>query len=829
MEFGRLLPLLEVGDTIPDTLNPDDILQSATEVATPSNSNTPDLRVADQAVQESKLLIDALNRMSNKQNNSSDTRPNTSASATLQATGTVPTGHLSNSPSIPQEQLRQALKSASPQMLQRIIPYLNPLHSLLNSMPNVANTIQDLAARLDLLEQCSFSHVQPDEVNHQFEHFDGRILELEHRMDDHDKLHAAIDADQSSRDQPFRRRLVAATESFTSNHSSSGHSVTSSALIVAAMDRKEIETEFNDIKGRLSALESLAMPTAGDPWEVEVVLLPWGRDLRGIWYTPDEPMHDTSRNVTQDTEEWTQSRSLRSSSRSSLPFSNTENAWSSQAISDWADTTDEWLSPKACGTNNLVYKRLKSRGFIRNAVLKSANSVDIQLALSKTFHDLIEHLEYTPVTDIMDQTVGSYPGLRASFIPLRKMMQSSRLRFLTHAEMSSSALWTAQFLASGVMMRVSGGRKRLYVTQREAYLQQSTASDISWTWQRLRELPRFSTDPDSQMEGADDIQSVVPEADAKEACWAYYPAYDQPPASTTSSFSSSHSAQLSLRPAERQWRRSITPTSILKNKQPISPLSEFHPKHPNPRRTRTVSTSLVEKAPLNPSKRRLNNSFDHAGQGHSEVQPRSRRESYSAIAPVSKPKRRRLTHSPSPRPGDPHHHGQATMWTTNTPRRSREPPSPYFSSHPELPRSNSDATSRSQRSANVVGKNTPFAYATPHSGPMIGGHKGFSQFGEGGDTEVDEAEDTGSWHGVGGDDDHGHEAGSGSDGGESDDAVGGAQIEDPSISSGDDSGFGTEEYDFDEDDDVGSGDDQDHDFGAMFYQDAQVNDTGGEE
>jgi hypothetical protein len=371
-------------------------------------------------------------------------------------------------------------------------------------------------------------------------------------------------------------------------------------------------------------------------------------------------------------------------------------------------------------------------------------------------------------------------------------MKSSRLRFLTHAEMSSSALWTAQFLAAGVMMRVSGGRKRLYVTQREAYMQQSTAPESSWTWQRLRQLPRFSLDLDSHMEGNDECQPGVAEADAKESCWAHYPAYDDTPASVTTSFSSSHSAQqLTIRPAGPRWPRSITPTSILKNKPPISPLSEFPAKRPNQQRPRTVSASHLQNAPLNASKRRLVNSFDHAGQGPSDARPISTGDYESTSAPTSKPKRRRLTHSPSPRPTDAQHQAQALVWANNTPRRSREPPSPFFSSHPELPRTSSDVTSRSQRSVGVAGKHTPFAYATPHSGTLVGGHAGLRMefFGEDGDTEVDEG-GSGSWHGVGGDEED-EDSDSDADGDR--DAVGGAEIGEEADSSGEDSGFATEE------------------------------------
>jgi hypothetical protein len=55
----------------------------------------------------------------------------------------------------------------------------------------------------------------------------------------------------------------------------------------------------------------------------------------------------------------------------------------------------------------------------------------------------------------------------------------------------------------------------------------------------------------------------------------------------------------------------------------------------------------------------------------------------------------------------------------------------------------------SQRSAAIAGKSTPFAYATPHSGPFVGG-PGFNAYNNGGDTEPDDDNDDGeqSWPGV---------------------------------------------------------------------------------
>ncbi|KAH5560600.1 hypothetical protein HBI25_108520 [Parastagonospora nodorum] len=789
-EFNRNLQLDVGGDTIPNTYNPDDYIQSATEVATPSIANTPDLGVADQAVQEGKNLIDTLTRLTSNMQ-----KPNGSPGKT-DATS-APTSQRSPAAPQAQEQLQQILRAASPQALQKLVSYLAPLHNLLNSIPNVANTMRDMGNRLDMLENGSFNYVQPEDLNQMLSMQDDRLIELEYRMDEHDKHHQAIDADQSS--TTYRRRIDNITGSFGSNHSL--QSTTSSALILAAMDRKDTEMEFSNIKDRLDVLESAALPSTFQPWEVEVVLIPWGRDLRGIWFTPDEPMHDISK-ATQESEEWTQARNSKLGG-ADVPIRETDSSpyhgpqtmsrggiisdsegWSSQAISDWASgSADDWLFPKACGSNNMVYKRLQSRGFIRDVTLKGASARDLQATLSHAFSDLLEHLSYTNQDG--DDVVTAYPGLQASFIPLRKVHKDSKLRFLSPAEMATSALWSAQFLGSGVMMRVSGGRKRLYVTQREAYIQHSDDLGSTWTWQELRQLPRYQPEQDSQMEGNEEqCQTKVPEADAKETCWQYVEAYDAPPASVHSSFDSSHSMQLSMRPADRQWRRSMTPSSILKNKlpQPISPLSEFHTR-PTHFRQRTTSASVAEPLVTGSSKRRFNSSPTKQS---SAPQPTSRTPSVS----VARLKRRR-TANPSYQDGNDLGEAQITMWNP-TPRRSREPPSPFYSSQPALARTSSDVTSRpSQRSVAIVGKSTPFAYATPHSGPFIGG-AGFGGYNNGGDTEPDNDDDAyegddgeQSWRGVtDGDDDDSSSSES------SLDAEAEAQI--GASFSGDDSGFGSE-------------------------------------
>lgn len=810
LEFNRNLQLDVPGDTIPDTFNPEDYIQSATEVATPSMRNTPDLGAADKAVHEGRDFIDSLRRMT-----STLQRP-TSSPSQIQghSTPTPPAQQLllTNSPSVPIEQVQRLLRSSSPQGVQQLVSYLGPLHNLLTSIPQVANTMRELGSRLDLLESGSFNYVQPEDLNQTLEMYDVRLHEVEERMNEHERYHQALDNDQSSTSFNVRGSAELNT-SFGSNHSA--HSTDSATLALVALDRKGTQAEIGSIKDRLEILEAAALPSAYHPWEVEVIFLPWGRGLRGLWYSPDEPQHNIGRPTTQDSEEWTQARTTKADKDFLAPqgqgdlspvrmlvgssvFHEPESGWSSQAISDWASESEkDWLFPKACGSKNLVYKRLHSRGFVRDVSFMGASARDLQATLSDAFSDLLEHLNYSNYDQ--DPTVTTYPGLQAPFIPLRKSFKESKLQFLTPSEMSSSALWSAQFLASGVMMRVSGGKKRLYVTHREAYMQQGELSSGSWSWSELRQLPRFDSDQEVRIEGNDEhCQPQVQEANAKEPCWQYVEALDAPPLSVHSSFGSNQSVTVPMRPSGRQWRRSITPSSILKNRpiQPISPYSEAHPTRPNHFRNRTASASVLETFPPHSSKRRFNSS---PVKQSSAPLPASRATSVS----VTRQKRRRVQGSSSPQPEDAALSEAHDDVCNPTPRRSREPPSPFFTTYPELRRAASDLTSRpSQRSIAVASKSAPFAYATPHSGPMLGGH--FPGFNGGGDPEPDDDDELyenaseASWRGV----TDGDGASSTS---ASSDADAGA--EDPGSFSGDDSGFGSDTGD---DDNLSDTDDRSH-------------------
>jgi hypothetical protein len=590
----------------------EDLIQSATEVATPSVNNTPDFRGLEKVVQEAQGLVNAIVDSNGTTLTSVKDPANPASTVTGQPAKALQDTSISLTS--PSESIREALTKI-PLTLQQLTPLLNSLQNYLARNPDISihESINSLTRRMDSLENSSFNIIPPEQLQDQFENFDGRLIELDNRVDDHDRMLTGFDPDNEG---PIRRlRPINENTSFGSNRSLA--SGTSSALISAAIDRMENEGRLKAVEERVNVLEMVQSPSLILPWEIEVVLLPWGRELKGMWYPPAELM---KLGMSQDSEPWTQGRSARSMSRNSMSLGAGDSVWSDQAIHNWADNAEDWLSPKACGTNGVVYHRLRSRGLVTNVTLTSPGARDIRESICKAFGDLL-----ATISGNQGQENATHPakerveeelllGLNAPFIPLRKVHKSSRLRFLTPEEMVTPSLWTAEFLASGVIMRAPGGQKRLFLTTRDAYLQPQNDDVPSWTWQRLRLLARVpAPEEDGHAEG-------VPEADALEPCWAYHPSLDFPP-SLHSSFAShtSHVSNSFVQESAQEVSRASQGTGPSHNSeeseeseadsedpiavvQPITPTSEFPTQRSMlHRRTHTISnppTVASSSAPL---------------------------------------------------------------------------------------------------------------------------------------------------------------------------------------------------------------------------------------
>ncbi|KAF2402225.1 hypothetical protein EJ06DRAFT_580519 [Trichodelitschia bisporula] len=602
MEARRALPVpvpstetvnpLPEGASIHAPIVIEDCAQSATELATPSLAGaTPEFRGLEALVHEVGGLVNALGHADDK------------------TTVTVP----------------PAVAQNLPRILEKLHGALNTISAHIRST-DLADVVRTLASRVDGLESTSFtssvivSAATVEEINERIDMLDGKVLELEEKVDDHGRtLVGGLLEDGKRRRRKGRKWTRDTEDSLLLNDSFPGLSDSddrTEGTFLTLLERTGYEARLRSVEERVEHLDSVAGPSISAPWEIEVVLLPWGRDLRGIWFKPEDLPFRRSRNsmgdesvftlpsdsdageeADRDDDDWTRTAlqlnaSPQKTSKSSLRPSplrlDDESVWSERAIQEWAEAGDHalgntWLVPKACGPKGAVYHRLQSRGFVRTVTLRGGGAKTVRDAVRRAFIDVLDlHKSSQPSLRESQMKASVFLALDGPFAPLRKIHKSSRLRFLSPAEMVSPALWNADFLASGVMMRAPGGKKRLFVTHPEAYIQPATChrppkQHPGWTWQRLRELPRFT--PATQEIGT---PSGVPEADAKEPCWAYFPSLDSPPSSLFSSFTSVQSthSRLSVRSKEPDSVPAPNKHNSAPKLHPITPTSELPPHTP---------------------------------------------------------------------------------------------------------------------------------------------------------------------------------------------------------------------------------------------------------
>ncbi|KAK8242587.1 hypothetical protein IWZ00DRAFT_381230 [Phyllosticta capitalensis] len=729
---------------VPQTAN--QTAENATEIAT-GPENTPDFGAFDQNIQETRGLIDNLcEDLADIEKRTDIADVKDEDGQNLEKEG----AHAS----------QDGRDSRTVSLLRRLAPNLNVLHKHLTAYPNVSTEISDFKNRLIALENASFQHIPPEEIMDKFEHFEGRLLELEQRAKDY---MADYEIDSSNQDT-----LVASDAS---------------------------GNEHDDAIRRLEALEyrlenlEATLPSASNPWEIEVVLLPWGRDLKGIWFPALEGEGGSA--GSQSSEDRTQSISSLSSVKAQpLLMSVEQTAWSKEAINHWANDSQEsaaqgFLAPRACGRNGIPYKRLKSRGFVRRVLIKEPGAEHIHTSICAEFDELIDLINSScrPLEDedsqmSDDEQIGTtlLHGMRASILPLKKKRKDAQLMFLGPSELVTPTLWNAHFLASGVMMRARGGVKRLYMTHGAAYQQSQVDDADGWTWESIRRLPRFNPSSNGH-------HVRVGEADAREACWEFHPNFDRP-FSTPTSFTSNLSLRTGRNPSQEsssslgfdsQGNESSgsQATTTTKNKAPVTPQSELlpyaQPLRPARRLERTASApmpQLERQHSHSSSKRRMNLSFeDDAYYDENDFTRRASADVYTSR------KRRRFRRSRSPTADAPPSSivsaggalnvstamvgfgsGAATRDAFGfTPRRSREPSSPARSqlcayrgasvaSGGGYGRAGSVAAGVGTCKGSSATPGANNAYMTPHSGMAEGGTYVDGLF-EGGDTEADSSGD----------------------------------------------------------------------------------------
>ncbi|KAF7190793.1 hypothetical protein HII31_07952 [Pseudocercospora fuligena] len=556
------------------------------------------------------------------------------------------------------------------------------------SIQEMCNTIENYGRRLSVLENICFNNLPSDEVHDQFQLMDGRVLDLEqwraeqehHRNQDdiEEQIQAANDRlddlenwrtdylsaqlrDKSQSPEASsskRKRLLPDTSSFESDGSIDLNAAAHTEAMVLAAIAANAETgpRIDALESRLSELESAA-PSFARPWSVEIVLLPFGRNLPGIWFTSEQSTQHSMRSQTQVSEEWP---AAFDAPKTSFRSEGADGAWTTASIEAWASSTqDEWLSPKACGPTGTVFQRLASRGFVHDVEFFSPDAGHILSVISEALDGVLSDQATVPST-----MLEKYHGLRERFLPLRKVRKSSRLRFLAPAEMVTSTTWNAEFLESSVFMK-SNGERRLYLTTPDGYLQ---PPQPGLNWQTLRDLPLY--DADGELQNAQNAGVMI------EACWSYNDRLD-----TAISFHSSFQA------AGSPWHRSTAQDPEPLDGDGDHAMSrDAMPQH-HDRSVSLASAASVQIIGYNTLPKRRVASFE----ARSPSKEQEERAQYVM-------KRRRISSSPE----------LDRRGYNLTPRYSREPPSPFTSDDIGPGRGSQAASSRARGT-------TPFAYATPHS------------------------------------------------------------------------------------------------------------------
>ncbi|PQE07280.1 hypothetical protein CJF31_00004937 [Rutstroemia sp. NJR-2017a BVV2] len=529
-------------------------------------------------------------------------------------------------------------------------------------------TKRNHADRIDALENASFSNTGYEELQECQETLGTRIYELEERVEEMEKAHEAN---------------AVADDNTVCGHRHLNQSMDSQASRTSTVTPSNLAARIESLEVQIFEMQSAIPPSYARPLEMEVVFLPFGTQMKGIWST-SHSSSQRSRVSSCASDDWTQTQ--HSAMTAALSRQDHSVSWEETA-SQAGDNDASWSLPKACGAQSRIDQRLRSRGLVKTIQIRGPDARDVQMALMAAFGDLPEILAEDPYAKNrhsklkVPPALKNYLGLRSTWIPLRKMHKDSCLKFLNTSEMVTPALWTVAFISSSVAMRAKQLR-RLYVTQADSYIQHLGGTDTAnWTWQKLRQLPRVYED------GA---ANHTPEGDAKELCWAWDERLD-PPLSPQSSFASQHSQSLSIRtiqdaldlepesPSDHFSSAAVTPdestppTSIAPPKTaPLFPIKDKNPFKP----LRTSSMSALASVVTTQIGKRRITSFEREPQS-SPIRNRK----------VANMKRRRISRSPS-RPRD-------------SPRWSIGPPSPM--------------TSLMQETNDLKRGTTPFAYATPYS------------------------------------------------------------------------------------------------------------------
>lgn len=361
------------------------------------------------------------------------------------------------------------------------------------TLQSLTNTLEDHEHRLEKLETGSFFDPTHEECFDKHDTTDLRMTEIESRMDD------------------FERRLnddASTASSHPVEHES--HELVAASAIPAAENAALTKQVQDAVQARFNRMPTPSSPSFSSPWLLEVVFLPF--PVRGIWH---EAQDFKTPRLAVGREEWAQAPNAYTRGTpdpdTSVPFD------------EWAGDGADWLLPRACIPGRMIEQRLRSRGFIKTASVQGKDARSVQSAIKNAFGDIFASLPRLGNVEshyTLEPRLGKFFGLQQPWVPLRKVHKDSRLRFLAPEELLTPVSWDVTFLKGSVVMKATGVH-RLYITQPQAYLQDSyllghLGPEHSVSWQKLREMA--CTGPESQSSNSGSEPS---DAETRGDCWQY--------------------------------------------------------------------------------------------------------------------------------------------------------------------------------------------------------------------------------------------------------------------------------------------------------------------
>lgn len=386
--------------------------------------------------------------------------------------------------------------SATSVDLRSILPHIPEIREHYAARPTLKDKLQNHEDRLDHLENQTHSVACATESDR---NCDCDCDLVSSRVDRHDTRVGKIERALSARKFKGFAQLEDGEHSFVSE-------ATTDISASHAELYNRVDSRMGDLESRMSKLDgSITLPSASNPWEFEVVFLPFGAELAKVWSSGESFGSQMSRRSSN--QDLTHSNQFVPNTEASATKFFTkaprENSW--EHTLEEAYVKNGILSARACSIDSLIDQRLRSRGLVRSIEVKGPDAQHVQFAIFEAFGDLLQTMADGPPR--MPKLSSKVPkklrrfkeALNSSWIPLRKLHKDSKLRFLEASEMITSSLWTPSFLSEVAMQQ--SGRRRLFTTGRESYIQHSNnlLSGSGWTWESIRQLTPF--DPDaSQVE-----------------------------------------------------------------------------------------------------------------------------------------------------------------------------------------------------------------------------------------------------------------------------------------------------------------------------------------